>query len=75
MADFDFPADLVQLQRAWFAADEARTAAARSGDGEAFVEAGERIQDLTMALHRHPWMQASETRYQARMARRDAARS
>lgn len=72
---FGFPPDLVQLQRDWFTADEARTAAAQSGDGEAFAAAGGRLQDLAMALHRHPYMQTSEQRYQARMALRDAARS
>ena len=73
--DFDFPDDLVQLQRDWFAADEARTAAARSGDSEVFAVADGRLQDVTMALHRHPYMQASETRYQARMALREAAKA
>jgi hypothetical protein len=71
---FDFPDDLVQLQRDWFGADAARTAAARNGDSEAFEAASARLQDLSMALHRHPWMQACDTRYQARMALREAAR-
>lgn len=75
MATFDFPDDLVQLQRDWFAADEARTAAARAGDDAAFNEAGARLQDVTMALHRHPWMHACETRFQARLALRAAAPS
>lgn len=70
---FDFPPDLVQLQRDWFTADRARTAAAQNGDDEAFTTAGARLQDITMALHRHPWMQACETRYQARLALREAA--
>lgn len=71
---FDFPPDLVQLQRDWFAADEARTEAAQSSDDEAFKEAGARLQDLTMALHRHPWMNETERRVEARMALREFAR-
>jgi hypothetical protein len=71
---FDLPDDLIDLQRQWFAADEARTQAAQSGSAEAFKAAGERLQDVTMTLHRHPWMQASEQRYQARMALREAVR-
>ena len=71
---FDFLADLLRLQRDWFAADQARTEAAQSGDNEAFTAAGERLQDLTMALHRHEWVRGCETPYQARMALREAAR-
>jgi hypothetical protein len=70
---FDFPPDLVQLQRDWNTTDRDRTAAAQTGDDEAFAAAGARLQDITMALHRHPWMQACETRYQARLALREAA--
>lgn len=70
---YDFPDDLVPLQRDWFAVDRDRTAAARAGDDEAFESAGVRFQTLSIALHRHPWMQACETRFQARMALREAA--
>lgn len=73
MADFDFPADLIQLQRDWFTADEARTAAAQRGDDEAFATAGERLQDLTMALHRHPYLAESGQQHTARMALRKVA--
>jgi hypothetical protein len=71
---FDFPDDLLELQRDWFAADKDRTAAARGGDDAAFIAAGARLQDLTMALHRHPWMRECTSRYEARMALRAAAR-
>lgn len=71
---FDFPPDLVQLQRDWFTSDTARTEAAQAGDDEAFTASGARLQDVTMALHRHPWMQACDQRYQARMALRQVAR-
>jgi hypothetical protein len=70
---FDFPADLVPLQAEWFAVDTARTVAAQEGNDEAFDAANARLQDLTLALHRHPWMRACEMRYQARMALREAA--
>jgi hypothetical protein len=73
MADFDFPPDLVQMQRDWFAADKARTAAAQSGDDEAFATAGKRLQDLTLALHRHPYLAESEQQHTARMALRKVA--
>jgi hypothetical protein len=73
VADFDFPADLIQLKRDWLAADEARTAAAQSGDRKAFATAGERLQDLTMALHRHPYMAESGRGHTARMALREVA--
>jgi hypothetical protein len=71
---FDFPDDLVQLKRNWLAADAARTGAAQSGDDQAFAEAGAQLQDLTIAMHRHPWMRECETPLQAREALREAAR-
>lgn len=36
---FDFPADLVELQRKWFTADADRTTAAQNDDNEAFKAA------------------------------------
>lgn len=71
---FDFPPDLVQLQHDWYTADDARTTAAGSGDDHAFTAAGTRLQDATMALHRHDWWNDRDDRYQARMALREAAR-
>jgi hypothetical protein len=72
MAELDFPDDLVNLQRDWFAAEKAWEEA---DPGESATAAYERVHELTMALHRHPWMQAAENRYEARMALRQAARS
>jgi hypothetical protein len=46
---FDFPDELVRLQQEWFAADAARTAAARRGDAE-FQAAHRRLQKLTEDL-------------------------
>jgi hypothetical protein len=69
---FDFPSDLIELQREWFAADAARTAAAQSGDDAAFEAAGRRLQDLTFRLQRK--VRAYEQPFSARMALRKAAR-
>lgn len=71
---FDIPTDLVQLQRDWFAAEAHWHEAAQRGAQPAIDEAYQATQRLTMELHRHPWMQASEQRYAARMALREAAR-
>jgi hypothetical protein len=71
---FDFPDDLLSLQRDWFAADAARTTAAQGGDDEAFAEAGARLQDVTRALQSHDWWTGRDDRYQARMALREGAR-
>jgi hypothetical protein len=75
MADFTFPDDLVQLQRDWFAAERRWQEAARRGDQPAIDEAYQATHDLTMALHRHPYMQDTEHRYQARIAIREVARA
>jgi hypothetical protein len=52
---FDIPADLVQLQREWFAAETRWQEAAQRGDQPATDEAYLATQRLTMELHRHPW--------------------
>lgn len=72
---FDFPPDLVQLQRDFFAAEEAWRVAAARGDDEATNAAYREVHRLAMELHRHPWMNEVETRYQARMALREAAKA
>ncbi|MGI5233780.1 hypothetical protein [Actinoallomurus sp. CA-142502] len=69
---FTFSLELVQLQVDWFVADQARTAAAKSGDDAAFKAAGQRLQDLTHKLVKET--RKHETPYQARMALREAAR-
>jgi hypothetical protein len=69
---FDFPSDLIELQREWFAADVARTAAAKSGDNAAFEAASRQLQDLTFRLQRK--VRAHEQPFAARMALRKAAR-
>lgn len=70
---YDFPDDLLQLQRDWFATDRDRTAAAASGDDEAFEAAGARLQELTFELQKH--VRAYEQPFQARMALREAAQA
>lgn len=69
---FDFPDDLIQLQREWFTTDAARTAAAQSGDDAAFKDAGQRLQNLTIELQEK--VRKYENPYEARMALREAAR-
>jgi hypothetical protein len=69
---FTFPPELVQLQADWFATDQARTAAAKSGEDAAFKAAGQRLQDLTLKLVKET--RKYEAPYQARMALREAAR-
>lgn len=77
MSDFDFPPDLLDLQRKFFAAEAAWEQAGASGDAEATEAAYQRTQDVVVALHRHPWMREQAEagkRYEARMALREAAR-
>lgn len=76
MADtYDFPPDLLELQRRWFEAESRWIGAAKGEDEAAVSEARATVQDITMALHRHPWMQAVDGRYSARTALRKAART
>jgi hypothetical protein len=72
LVSFDFPFDLIDLQREWFAADAARTAAAKSGDDAAFETAGQQLQDLTFRLQRK--VREYEQPFAARTALRKAAR-
>lgn len=71
---FEFPADLIRLQTDWLTTGTARTAAAKSGDDEAFEAAHARLQYLTMGLHRHEWLRKYVTPVQACAALREAAR-
>jgi hypothetical protein len=70
---FDFPDDLVQLQRDFLAAEDRWREAAARGDDEAVGAAYRAAHDAALALHRHPWWDTTETRYQARMALREVA--
>lgn len=65
MADFDIPADLVDLQRAWYAAG----AAAPTPEQEAELTAAreERLQ-LTEAIHDHDWWSTVDDRLGAKAA-------
>lgn len=72
LVSFDFPSDLIELQREWFAADAARTLAAKGGDDAAFEAAGRQLQDLTFRLQRK--VREYEQPFAARMALRKAAR-
>ena len=73
---FDFPDDLIDVQRAFLAAERAWSQAARGeGDDMAVNEAYQETQRLTMEVHRHPWWATLSTgRHEARAALRDAAR-
>jgi hypothetical protein len=70
---YDFPDDLIQLQRDFFAAEERWRQAAAGGDDDAVGQAYRTAHDAALALHRHPWWDTTETRYQARLALREAA--
>lgn len=74
-ADYDFPEDLLALQREFFTAEAAWTRAARAGDDAATTVAYQRTQDAAVALSRDPWLAAQPNRYEARMALRGAARA
>jgi hypothetical protein len=71
---FDFPDDLVQLQRDFLAADQRWRQAAAQGDPEEVIQAYQATHDAALELYRHPWWDTTETRYQARMALREAAK-
>lgn len=70
---FDFPDDLVQLQRGFFAANRRWAEAARGGDDGATERAYRDTHEAVMALYGHPWWETVSVRYQARMALREAA--
>lgn len=72
-ADYDFPPDLVQLQRDFLAANQQWADAARGDDREAINTAYLRAQELAMALHRHPWLVERGHHNDARMALRKRA--
>jgi hypothetical protein len=69
MADYDIPHDLLELKRAFLANE-----ASLSGlSGEEWQQAYQRSQDLALELHRHPWWETVDNRYQADMALLKAA--
>jgi len=71
MADFDIPADLVQLRRDFVKAD-----AARADEGESAAEAHREAQRLAEAIHDHPWWAVcGGNRFDARMALIAAAKA
>jgi hypothetical protein len=67
---FDFPDDLIDLQRAFLAAERHWSQAARGdGDDMAVNEAYQETQRLTMELRRHPWWATLPNgRFEARAA-------
>ena len=73
VASYDFPPELVALQRAFFDAERAWSEAARGGDDDAVRRAYQSAQDLALQLHRDDWLNNVEHRYQARIALRAAA--
>lgn len=91
MADFDFPGDLIDLQRAWYAADArcvevgaaqpsatdvaAGVAELTAEQQAALEEARAERLRITEALQGHNWWGTVEDRFAAKAALRDAARS
>jgi hypothetical protein len=74
---WDIPADLVRIQRDWDAAEAACAAAAQGDDTDVLDAARARLQELTLAMYRHPWldeMQREGRRYAADRALKDLAR-
>jgi hypothetical protein len=74
MASYDFPPELVALQRSFFAAEQAWRKAAATGDDAAVRRTYQDAHDLALQLHRNEWLNTVEGRYRARMALREAAR-
>jgi len=91
VADFDFPADLLDLQRAWYAADQrceevgaafppAQDVAAGVAEPTAqqqaeLAEARAERLRITEEMQGHPWWAGVGDRHAAKAALRDAARS
>lgn len=91
MADFDFPTDLLELQRAWYAADARCEEVAASHPSARDVVAGvaevteeqqaelaqARAERLELAerLQRHPWWLEAGDVFAAKQALRAAARA
>ena len=70
MADFEIPADLIQMRRDFVRAD-----AARAGEGEAAEAAHREAQRLAEAIQDHPWWaDCGRNKFDARMALIQAAR-
>lgn len=74
MAELDFPDKLLNWQKAFFDAEERMTAAARSGDEEAFRQAREEAAEAAAELGNSEWLWEQPNRFEARMALRKAAR-
>lgn len=77
-ASWHIPADLLQLQRDFFAVNDECSRLAVAGDQAAYGEASGRRMDLVLAKYRHPWLLAAQQigrRHQADMALRAAARA
>ncbi len=70
MADFDFPPDLIDIQRRFFDAEEKT----RTAEGEEFTEAFRDMRQATIDKHRHPYWASVDDRHKADMALRAAAR-
>ena len=75
---WEIPVDLVRLQRDWDAANAACSAAAAGDDAALLNAARARLLDLTLELHRDPWLaghQQDGRRYAADRALKRAARN
>jgi hypothetical protein len=74
MADYDFPPDLLQLQRDFFAAEERMIRAARADDDATLTEARDTATKAAVALNRDDWLNAQDDRFAAHLALREAAK-
>lgn len=76
MADFDIPADLVQLRRDFVTTDAAWSDAGKTGDMDAGRRAYLEAQRLAEQILDHPWWQeCGGNRFDARMALIAAAKN
>ena len=91
MADFDLPPDLIELRRAFLAAEEhlrelgaAQPAPTAIAAGEAeltdeqreeWQAAHDKTRDLAGEIHRHPWWGTVDNRQSAATALDEAAKS
>ncbi|MGW2546142.1 hypothetical protein ACWC5I_36060 [Kitasatospora sp. NPDC001574] len=67
MSDADIPADLLELQRRWYAAEAALAADPTDQTRTAFITVG-------AELHAHPYWAGTENRHKAQMKLKQAAR-
>jgi hypothetical protein len=72
---YDFPPDLLQLQRDFFAAEERMIRAARADDDATLTEARDTAREVAVELNRNEWLNTQGDRFSAHLALRVAAKA